>query len=388
MVNSDTLGSAFAATYAETLPEVFVRAPGRVNLIGEHTDYNDGYVLPIGTKQALYIAARGRRDGRIRAYSRAFDETAEWSIGEEIPQDTPAWANYLKGVTALLRNEGVSLTGADLLVESDVPVGGGVSSSAALEVGAALAFLTLANASLEPMRLATLCQQAENEYAGAPCGIMDQTASIHAKKGHAMLIDCRTRRVEQVPLRLADAAIVLIDTQVKHSIGGGEYGIRRRQCAEALAALRSKDERIGALRDVRPADLKTAMGCMDATAARRTRHVVTECQRVLDAVACLRNGSLVEFGALMYASHKSLRDDYEVSCAELDALVEICRDVDGVVGARMTGGGFGGCVVALVERRAVGPLQARIERDYSGAFEKPAVVYTTEPDDGARAWRA
>jgi galactokinase len=387
MVNSDLLCRAFAARFGNSSPEVLVRAPGRVNLIGEHTDYNDGFVLPIGMKQSVHLAARGRKDGVVRVYSEAFGETAEWRVGDEAVGAGPVWARYLQGVTALLQGEGVALPGADVVIDSDVPVGGGVSSSAALEVGGALAMLTLADATMKPERLGRLCQRAEHEYAGAPCGIMDQTASIRAKRGHAMLIDCRSEEVEQVELGLKDTLIVVMNTQVKHSIAGGEYGRRQAQCSEALGVVQKADPEVRALRDVTPAMLPERIGDMDPTAGKRARHVVMECQRVLDAVACLRSGGLDGFGALMYASHDSLRDDYEVSCAELDALVDICRDIGEVYGARMTGGGFGGCAVALVQAGGFPRLKGRIERDYSGAFDKPAVVYTTEPEDGARAWR-
>jgi galactokinase len=388
VVNTDELLERFARAWPGVRPAVLVRAPGRVNLIGEHTDYNEGFVLPIAMSQSLYVVAGPSGDGVIEVRSTAFPEPARFPAddpGEPDVPGLPGWSNYPRGMAALLVRRGIRLAGSRLLIHSEVPVGGGVSSSAALEMGTGRAFLALAGADMDPVELALLGQQAEHQYAHSPCGIMDQFICSLGREFYALLLDCRSRQVEHIPVPSDQAVLVVMNTQVRHEIGGGEYGVRRRQCEQAVETLKARYGQINSLRDVKPAMLYAQRAGLDPLIFRRAHHVVTEIQRTTEGADALRRGRLEDFGALMFDSHASLRDDYEVSCAELDALVEIARQVPGVYGARMTGGGFGGCAIALVDPKAVEPLTEAVRTSYDGRFEKPALIYTTTASDGARA---
>jgi galactokinase len=391
VVNTYELIRRFQEAYPGDSPSVLVRAPGRVNLIGEHTDYNEGFVLPIAMSQSLYVIAGPASGEAIEVRSTGFSgESARFPAanpgGPDMP-GMPTWSNYTRGVAALLTGRGVKLPAARLLIHSEVPIGGGVSSSAALETGSALALMSLAGASMEPLELALLCQQAEHQYAHSPCGIMDQFIVGLGKEFYALLLDCRTREVEQIPVPFDNAVLLVMNTQVKHEIGGGEYGIRRRQCEQAVEVLKARYPQIHSLRDVKPGMLFAQRAALDPLIFRRAQHVVTEIARTIEAADALRRGRLADFGGLMFDSHASLRDDYQVSSPELDALVEIAREVAGVYGARMTGGGFGGCAIALVEPAAVEALRSAIAAEYDTRFEKPALVYATVASDGARAQR-
>ncbi len=378
----DDMATRFAETFDQARPEVVVRAPGRVNLIGEHIDYNDGFVLPIAMTQALYLAGRRRDDRRLIVHTTAFDETADIDLDDPGPPGVPKWANYVKGVAALLIAEGVDVPGCELSLHSEVPLGGGVSSSAALEVGTAGALLALAGAELEPIRLAMLARQAEHEYANSPCGIMDQFICVLGRQDHALLLDCRDQSYEHVPAALAGAAWVVMDTQVKHELGESEYPVRQRQCREGLARLQQVDPGIVSLRDATPEMLAKIVDETDPVVVRRCCHVVTEIERTTRAADALRQADKEAFGRAMLESHASLRDDYEVSCNELDALVAVASTVDGVYGARMTGGGFGGCAIALVDEDALEPLAEALRERYSAGHAKPALAYTTQPSAG------
>jgi galactokinase len=271
-----------------------------------------------------------------------------------------------------------------MLIHSEVPVGGGVSSSAALETGVARALLAIAGQEVEPVELALLCREAEHEYAHSPCGIMDQFICGLGQADHALLLDCKTRQYEQIPFSLDDAVLMIMNTQVKHEIGSSEYPVRQRQCLEGLTVLQQANPSLRSLRDAAPMMLKEAQPLMKPLVFDRCWHVVTEIERTVRAAEALRADDLAEFGKLMVGSHQSLSQKYEVSCPELDSVVEIARSVDGVYGARMTGGGFGGCAIALVQRRAENALRSAIMDRYNGQFEKPALVYTTKAEDGAR----
>jgi len=365
-----------------------VCAPGRVNLIGEHTDYNDGYVLPIAMSQCLQVLAGGADDGRLVVHSTAVDEAVCFPVDAPgSPGQGPGWSNYVRGVADLLLKRGISLRPGRLLIHSEVPIGGGVSSSAALEVGTALALLSLAGAHLDPVPLALLARQAENEYAGSPCGIMDQFICILGRAGQALLLDCRSQEYEHLPIKLDRDFLVVMDTQVKHEIGASQYPVRQQQCRDGLQKIRQAHADVSALRDVTGAMLADFEDDMDEVTYCRCRHVQTEIARTLEAADALRAGDLEIFGQLMNESHDSLRDDYEVSCEELDCLVDIARSVTGVYGARMTGGGFGGCAIALVGRSALGQLRSAIRRQYDTRFENPAIVYTTTASNGASVLR-
>ncbi len=388
MVNTSEVKARFQRTFPDSMPRVLVRAPGRVNLIGEHTDYNEGFVLPIAMSQSLYVAA-GRSEGSdIAVHSTAFDETVTFAAedpgepGDPGPRGRPGWAEYVRGVAALLRRRGVGLQAARLLIHSEVPIGGGVSSSAALEVGAAVALLALASRRMEAVPLALLARQAEHEYAGSPCGIMDQFVCVLGRAGHGLLLDCRSQRYEQIPLPFDEASVVVLNTQVKHELGSSEYPVRQQQCREGLSVIQQRHPEAVALRDVSADMLNAHKDEMDAVVFRRCRHVVTEVARTEEAANALRAGELERFGQLMFESHASLRDDYAVSCPELDYLVEIAQGIPGVYGARMTGGGFGGCAIALIRRDAEATLRAAVARQYDARFDKPAIVYTTTASGG------
>ncbi|HEY1687014.1 MAG TPA: galactokinase [Tepidisphaeraceae bacterium] len=354
-----------------------IRAPGRVNLIGEHTDYNDGFVLPMAIEPEVRIICRKREDGMVRISSTAFPEKiAEFSVQQKVTRGE-SWTNYFRGVAAELLAAGIPLCGMDALVTNTLPVGGGLSSSAAIEVGTALAFLTLAGTSMDPARLALVCQKAEHEYALVPCGIMDQMIVASAQAGHATLYDCRSGEKKFVTMDPADLRVVIVNSMVKHELSGGEYAQRRKQCEEAVKFFAKGGINVRALRDVSMDQIQQAEGKLDATVLRRARHVVGENLRTQEAGAALTNGQYDRAGELMHQSHISLRDDYEVSCAELDFLVDTAMKIKGVYGARMTGGGFGGCIVAICQPRSVDAFGEQLSESYRKKYSLKPAIYPT-----------
>jgi len=358
------------------------RAPGRVNLIGEHTDYNDGLVMPAAIDFATFVAAAPSPRPELTANSRQQQKTAAFILDAAAPAPSRDWTDYVRGVSLQLQLSGFVLTGANLLVDSRVPIGAGLSSSAALEVGTALALIDLAKADIEPNALARLCQRAENEFVGARCGIMDQFASVHGRAGHAMLLDCRSLEMRYVPLP-DSLRLVICNTTVKHALSAGEYNTRRAECESAVQYFARFRPGIRALRDVNDDDLRRYGPDLPQVLFRRARHVVTENARVLKTAEALEHGNLREVGRLMYDSHISLRDDYEVSCPELDIMVEIARQIPGVIGARMTGGGFGGCTVNLIELEAIPELTRRVRNEYHSATQIKPEIYVTSAASGA-----
>jgi len=378
----DHAAAGFRDVFGES-PTFVIRAPGRVNLIGDHTDYNDGLVLPIAIDRALYIAASPANDPIVEAHSDHYKESAALPLAADTSQPPDSWERYLFGVVALLLRRGLVLRGCRLWIGGDVPPGGGLSSSAALEVGSALALLGIARESISPNDLARLCQQAENDCAGSPCGIMDQLCCTSAKAGHALLIDCRNLATQAVRLRIKDARIVIVDTGVRHSIADGEYSTRRKQCASALTAIQRKHPSVRSLRDVDDTLLLSLRDLLDPTLLKRVKHGVTENARVAEAASALERGDLKTFGKLMRASHESLRDDYEVSCPELDEVVSIALSVDGVYGARMTGGGFGGFAVILVNEPAIPTLRQTLRKRYTTPHNRPPDMFVVQSADGA-----
>jgi len=362
---------------------VVARAPGRVNLIGEHTDYNDGFVFPMALEQCTWVAAAPRSDGRVRSVAADLPDDRTWPVAEWARESLPHWTAYVAGVAALLRARAPHFAGADLLITSTVPVGSGLSSSAALEVATAAALAALGDLALPPTALADLARRAEHEYAGVPCGIMDQYISVLGRPGAALLLDCRGRTWEHVPLALPGHTFVIVNSGVRHKLASGEYAARQQQCQTAVAHFRRLRPEVRALRDVTPGEVAAEVARLDATVAARARHVVTENERTLAAAGALRRGDLAEFGRLMRASHVSLRDDYQVSCRELDLLVEIIGAVSGVRGVRMTGGGFGGCVVALAETDCVPRIEAALREQYDAAGNGPAQLILSRPGAGA-----
>jgi len=365
-------------------PIHIVRAPGRVNLIGEHTDYNDGFVLPMAIEPEVRIVCRTRKDETVKVASTIYsNEFVEFSLQKKIEKAKPAWGNYVRGVTAQMIGAGIPLWGMDALVYNTLPVGGGLSSSAALEIATARALLLLAGLNMEVDRLALICQKAEQQFAGVPCGIMDQMIVAGARTGHAMLLDCRDLSKQFVSLNPKDLRIVIVNSMVKHELGDSEYAMRRRQCEEAVAILKRQHPAISALRDVTPRQAEAARGQMSEVVYRRCRHVVGENIRTTEMAQKLGAELYDDVGELMVHSHESLRDDYEVSCPELDFLVEQATATKGVYGARMTGGGFGGCVVALVQPRSVELLSEHLHKTYTARFGRQPSVFVTTATDGA-----
>ncbi len=361
-----------------------VRAPGRVNLIGEHTDYNEGFVFPMAIEPEVRIACRSRPDAMVRLASTVFpDQIVEFSVQKKIERGEPAWANYSRGVAAELAAAGIPLVGMDALIANTLPVGGGLSSSAAVEVATALAFLTLAGLEMDRSRLALLCQKAEHDFAGVPVGIMDQTIVASAKTGHAMLLDCRDLSRQFIAIEEKELRVVIVNSMVKHELSAGEYARRRKECEEGVAYFRKQNPSIKALRDVTLPQVDAAEGKLSSVVFRRCRHVVSENARTTEAAIRLGQRNYEEFGDLMVQSHASLRDDYEVSCAELDFLSEEAMNVRGVYGARMTGGGFGGCIVALTQPRAVEPLTNHLNDTYPKRFHRRPTTFVTTAATGA-----
>lgn len=377
----DALRELFARQFGAP-PMLIARAPGRVNLIGEHTDYNAGFVFPIAIDRDTLVAARPRADRQVRCYSATLRRASQWSLEAIEPAADQPWSNYLRGLTRYLPAEGVVLPGADLAIVSTVPLGAGVSSSAALAMAAGTAFLALAGAAMALSALALFCQRVENQFVGVNSGIMDQFISGLAVAHHALLLDCRSLTYEQVALP-AEYVIGVADTGVKHGLVASEYNARRAECEEGVRRLQMVLPDIRALRDVSAEQLATHAALLPERVARRSRHVVSENARVLAAVAALRRGDLAALGDLMYASHASLCDDYEVSVPELDALVEAARGVRGVVGSRMTGGGFGGSAVTLMERRAAGQWERSVRRSFREQFGRAPTTFITAAAAGA-----
>jgi galactokinase len=357
-----TITERFREVYG-TDPTRLFRAPGRVNLIGEHTDYNDGFVMPAAIDLYTYSAIAERGDRTLSVYSEQFRETLEFELDQPAGDPRKHWSDYIRGVAAVLRDTGYPLRGANLLIDGQVPIGSGLSSSAAIEVATALALTSLAEVRIPLREVARLCQRAENTYTGARCGIMDQFVCCLGRQDHALMLDCRS--LESTYLKLPpNVVLVICNTMVRHEIASGEYNLRRASCERSVDAVRRCLPNIRALRDLTLEDLEKHRGVLSDVEFRRCRHVITENKRVQDAEHALQHSDLPRFGQLMYASHASLDEDYEVSCRELNVMVDLARKVDGVYGSRMTGGGFGGCTVNLVESKGVAAFQTIISRDY------------------------
>ncbi len=363
-------------------PRRIVAAPGRVNLIGEHTDYNDGFVLPMAIERYTVIAAERHPGGNVTVHSETTGETAAFGVRGPIARGEPAWSNYVRGVVAGFQARGIKVPGFDAVIESSLPYGGGLASSAALEVATATLLEAIAETTLEPLEKALLCQRAEHEFAGVPCGLMDQFTSILGKKDEALLLDCRSRKTTPVKMTDPGVTVLIINTNVRHRLAEGEYARRRQQCEAAARALN-----VTALRDATMDALNGARKRIDPVVFRRARHVITENERTLRAARAIQAGDWPVVGKLMYDSHASLRDDYQVSCRELDTVVEIARKLgpqQGVIGCRMTGAGFGGCAVSLVRTDAVRVLTRLIAEEYEKQTEQEPAMFWSRPAAGAR----
>ncbi len=385
MIDPDSLAQSFASIFGR--PARLYRAPGRVNLIGEHTDYNDGFVMPMAIDRATWVAAAPRADGRVVARSPQFDDAAAtFDLDRLLPHPSRHWSDYVRGVTATVRELAPSFRGADFLIGSDVPVGAGLSSSAALEVSIGCAIADLGGARVALVDLARACQRAEHLYVGTRCGIMDQMIACLGRAGYVMKLDTRSLDVEWLPLP-SNVKVLVCNTMVAHELASAEYNVRRADCEAGVAALRRRFPAVRALRDADLSMLDAIAGSVSPTVLRRCRHVVTENTRVGLAAAALSVGDYAQFGRLMAESHRSLRDDYEVSCHELDVMVAIVAAADGVYGARMTGGGFGGCVVALADANAVGEaMTGGIQRQYGAEVGMRPDVWVCAADAGVSGW--
>jgi galactokinase len=356
-------------------PTSLVRSPGRVNLIGEHTDYNDGFVLPMAIDRATWIALRPRAGDAIVLHSTDFGESAEFSLSD-LSRGGPPWVEYAKGVAEQLHRGKVPLCGFDAVIATDVPVGAGLSSSASFSLAIARAFHAVSGFPWDAARMALLCQRVEKERIGVNCGIMDQLVIASARDGQALVIDCRSLAVRPVPLPVGHV-VVILDTKKSRTLAGSAYNERRAQCETAARFFGAS-----ALRDVSPAQLAAAEGRMDPQVWRRARHVVSENARVEQAAAALAAGDAQELGRLMNASHESLRSDYEVSCAELDEICSLARAQPGCLGARMTGAGFGGCAVALVEAGHSDASVVAVAAGFQQEFGVAPSLYVTRPTAG------
>ncbi|HEX5411640.1 MAG TPA: galactokinase [Terriglobia bacterium] len=367
-----------------TAPDTTASAPGRVNLIGEHTDYNDGFVLPAAIDRTIEFAARRRVDNVVRACSIDFRDQVEFRLDAIKKDHERPWSNYVRGVLKLLQEEGHQLTGADIAFGGNVPREAGLSSSAAVEVGAVALAMKLFGIELDPLEVVRLARRAENEFVNVPCGVMDQFACAMAKRDHALFLDCRDLSYRYVPLS-GPVKIVVCYSGVRRALAASEYEIRLKQCRQAVAQLGTTGLAVNSLREIDLTDLEIASHSLSEVLLKRARHVVSENDRVLKAVEDLEKGDLDSFGRLMIASHESLRDDYEVSCRELDVLVELALQQPGVLGARMTGAGFGGCTVNLVRANAAVPFAEAVKEGYSKATGLDAEVYVCKASDGALA---
>ena len=361
-------------------PAFLARAPGRVNLIGDHTDYNDGYVLPMAIDRAVWLALRGRSDRRVVVHSLDFDEEASFSLDQGAAHQG-GWVEYLRGVAWALDEAGRPTAGWEGEVAGDVPVGAGLSSSAALELATARGFAAVTGVVWQPVAMARLAQRAENEWVGVSCGIMDQLISAAGVSDHALLIDCRTLETRSVPIP-PSAAVIVLDTGTRRGLVDSAYNERRMQC-EAAARVFG----VAALRDVDVAAFSAREDELDATTRKRARHVVTENARTLQAAELLEHGEVEGVGALMDESHRSLRDDFEVSRPELDTMVAIARRESSCFGARMTGAGFGGCAVALVRRDAADAFARSVAHAYMEAVGIQPSVYLCVASEGASVER-
>jgi galactokinase len=382
MVDQNRLVADFTERYGST-PRVF-SAPGRVNIIGEHTDYNDGFVLPVAIDRRTYVAIAQRADRLVRVASIVLNDAAEFPIdGPDNLQDHK-WANYVAGVVWTLQSRGLAVTGADILIDSDVPIGGGLSSSAALEVAMGKAVATIANARIDPKELALTAQKAEHDFVGAKVGIMDQLAATYGQKNNALLIDCRSLATKQIPLANLSAAVVVCNTNVKHELASSAYNQRRVECEQGVELLQKFLPEIRALRDVSVAQFEEYEDKLSEPVRRRCRHVIRENVRTLEAAEALERGDREKLGELMRASHESLRTDYEVSCRELDLMVQIASCQSAVFGARMTGGGFGGCTINIVSNEQLSSFTATVAKEYRAATHIEPDIYVVTADDGAR----
>jgi galactokinase len=368
-------------------PTMLSSSPARVNVIGEHTDYNDGFVMPMAINMRLWVAFNPRDDEVVRVFSVEMAQMDEFGLKEALSMvrsSDAQWGNYIRGVAWALMSDGISPCGMDACIASDIPIGAGLSSSAAIETAVATAMLYEQFKFVDKTRIAKLCQRAENEFVGVRCGIMDQMICMHGRRGHALLLDCRHLSFEHVPISHPKYAFIVADTAKERALATSEYNIRRQQCEEGVKLLsRLLQREIRALRDVSYEEFKTVEHMLPDVIRRRCRHVITENERVHGFREAFLSGDIAKAGELMNESHESLKEDYEVSCFELDVMVELLRSHKGVIGARLTGAGFGGCVIALSLKEALDEILSSVPQMYANATGLTPTLNVCEPSEGA-----
>jgi galactokinase len=387
------MNSTFINTVREKFRELYqsepliVRSPGRVNIIGEHTDYNNGFVLPAAVDKAIYVAVGLNPDpGTISLYSNEFGDSHEVALSAIQPTDKQ-WPNYILGVADQLIKRGYKIPGFNLVIDGDVPIGAGMSSSAAVECATALALNEILGLGIGRMDLALIAQKAEHEFAGVMCGIMDQFASVFGRKDHVIKLDCQSLEYEYVPLKMDGYKLLLLNTNVKHSLASSEYNTRRAQCEAGVALVKEHHPEVRSLRDVTLEMLHKHVEEVDPLVFKRCRFVVQENQRLLSGCEDLRNGDLRSLGHRMYSTHDGLSKEYEVSCPELDFLVDAVRNEEAVLGARMMGGGFGGCTINLVREDAIEGLIERVAQQYREQMNMELTAYVAQVEQGTEVIR-
>lgn len=360
-------------------PRIF-KAPGRVNLIGEHTDYNEGFVFPMAIDRYTYVAISKRDDRTLNIFSDSYKENI--TINLEGAKPIKHWSDYVVGVASVFIEMGYQVSGADIFIYSDVPLGAGLSSSAAIEVSTAYALMKTNGLEIDTLNLAKICQKAENDFVGMKCGIMDQFVSIHGKENCALFLDCRSLNYEPVTLDSTKADIIVCNTMVKHELGSTEYNKRRNECEFGVKVIKEKFSEVNSLRDANMAYLNAVKNSIDNVIYKRCKHVITENERTMLSVSALKNKDYRLFGELLKGSHYSLKDDYEVSCTELDEMVRIAESMDFVYGSRLTGGGFGGCTVNLIQHGKQDEFSEIIKREYHNLTGIYPDVYYFKPSGG------
>lgn len=377
---TEKLAQKFVELYIDK--PLIVRSPGRINIIGEHTDYNEGFVLPAAIDKAAYLAVSLRNDDEINLIAQDLNETFSIPINDLKPIGDISWPNYVLGAIAQFQKKGFSLKGFNAMLTSNVPIGAGLSSSAAVECATTFALNELLHANLEKLEMVKMAWKAEHEYAGVMCGIMDQFASMMGKKEHLIKLDCRTLEYEYVPFKLKGLKILLLNTNVKHSLASSEYNTRRKECEQAVAWVKEHKPQVNSLRDVTEETLDKYVLLKDTLVDRRSRFVVQEINRLLSGCEDLQRGDLQALGNKMFATHAGLSKMYEVSCKELDYLVDFVKNNDAVIGARMMGGGFGGCTINIIKEEAIETLIASIKPAYETAMNLPLSYYIASIENG------
>jgi len=371
----------FKKVYPQADAPLIIRSPGRINLIGEHLDYNEGFVLPAAIDKAIYVAISKRNDDKINLFAVDYNESHSLTTHTVEPSEKH-WPNYILGVVDQLQKRGFTISGFDLLIDGDVPLGAGLSSSAAVECATAFALNGLLNLQIPKLQMVQIAQLAEHTFAGVMCGIMDQFASMFGKKDHVIKLDCRSITYEYVPLDLKGYKIVLLNTNVKHSLSSSEYNVRREQCEKGVALIKKHHPEINSLRDVTMQMLNDYVLREDALIYKRCKYVVEEIERLLQGCRDLQNGDIKGLGKKMFRTHEGLSKEYEVSCEELDFLVNAVKDNEAVVGARMMGGGFGGCTINIIKEEAIDDLVHKLTHEYKAQCGLELSAYVVQTEDG------